>query len=120
VLERGLAVIGQDLETADLRLLLLHNRLVMLANLDRLVEAEAAAAATVGAAERSGSPARLATVRIGAAETYYDLGRWDDALAQLEMAADPPHPPVVYRFLLHGLWALIASHRDDLAAAAAS
>ena len=119
VLERGLAAIGQDLETADLRLLLLHNRLSALANLDRLVEAEAAVTETVDAAERSGSPARLAAVRIGAAETYYGLGRWDDALAQLEMAVDPPDLLAVYRIMLHGLWALIAGHRDDLPAAEA-
>src|SRR6266568_5136007 len=119
VVERGLAAIGQDLETADLRLLLLHNRLSTLANLDRLAEAAAAAAETVDAAERSGSPARLAAVRIGAAQAYYDLGRWDDALTQLEMAADPPHPLATYRIMLHGLWALIASHRDDVPAAEA-
>ena len=44
VLERALAAIGQDLETADLRLLLLHNRLSTLSNLDRLAEAKAAVA----------------------------------------------------------------------------
>ena len=119
VLERGLAAIGQDLETADLRLLLLHNRQFTLANLDRLAEAEQAVAETVEAAERTGSPARLAAVRIGAAQVYYDLGRWDDALAQLEMAADPPHPVAAVRIFLYGVWALIAGHRDDLPAAEA-
>ena len=117
-LERALAAIGQDLETTGLRLLLLQNQMIGLANLDRLAEAEASVVEILAAAERTGSPRHVAAGRIAAAEVYWDLGRWDDALAQLEMAATP-HLPAVFRRVLHGLWTLIASHRGDVAAAEA-
>ena len=47
-----------------------------------------------------------------AAGYYFGTGRWDDALAVLELAADLPSPDWLPVWV-HGLTALIAGHRDD-------
>jgi DNA-binding CsgD family transcriptional regulator/tetratricopeptide (TPR) repeat protein len=120
VLERSLATLGEDLHTADLRLLMLYNRLAILETLDRLAEADVAARELVTAAERYAAPHRLAVSRCGAADYYYQVGRWDEALAELETLADGAIPVAPSaQPLLHGVWALIAAHRDDQAAAEA-
>jgi len=94
--------------------------MAMLSSLDRLAEADAAARETVDAAERFAAPPRLAAIRSAAAEHWYQVGRWDDAQAELETIADDTLPIVwFYRLLLHGIGALIAGHRDDQAVAAA-
>jgi DNA-binding CsgD family transcriptional regulator/tetratricopeptide (TPR) repeat protein len=118
--ERGLGLLGDDPETADLRILLMHNRMSGLSGLDRLAEADAAVREALDAAERYAAPPRLAAIRSAAAEHYYQVGGWDDALAELEAIADGTLPVVwFYRLLLHGISALIAGHRDDQAATAA-
>ena len=118
--EQGLRLLGENPETADLRLLLMHNRMAMLSSLDRLAEADAAVREAVDTAERSAAPPRLAAIRSAAAEHCYQVGRWDDALAEAETIADGTLPVVwFYQLLLHGIWALIAGHRDDQAVATA-
>ena len=118
--EQGLGLLGDDPETADLRLMLMHNRMSGLSGLDRLAEADAALREALDAAERYAAPPRLAAIRSAAAEHYYQVGQWDDALAELETIGDGTLPVVrFYRLLLHGISALIAGHRDDQAATAA-
>jgi len=118
VLERALAMLGDEPHTADRQLVLLDNRIAVLTNLDRLAEAGAAVRELVAAAERYASPHRLATSRCRAALVFYETGRWDEALAELETAAESSAViPAQYQLLLHGLRALLAAHRDDAAIA---
>jgi DNA-binding CsgD family transcriptional regulator len=48
-----------------------------------------------------------------AADHYLDVGRWDEALAEVAEAADPLRSEPAYWLWLHGIGALIAAHRDD-------
>ncbi len=114
-LDRALAVLGDDPDAVDLRLLLLANRTSAIDNLGHLDEAGRAIGHAVGLAERTGSGPRLAALRIRAAEHCYFEGRWDDATAELEATDDLPLDLArgVWR---HGISALIAAHRDDRAA----
>jgi DNA-binding CsgD family transcriptional regulator len=115
VVDRALAVIGDQPETTDLRLMLLGNRMPALGNLGRLAEAEHTIEEALALAERAGTPVQQARFRIGVANYCFAVGRWDDALAELEVAAaaaalrsDPPR--MLY---MHAVAALIAAHRDD-------
>jgi DNA-binding CsgD family transcriptional regulator/tetratricopeptide (TPR) repeat protein len=114
-IDRGLEVIGDAPDTADLRLVLLSNRAVVLGWLDRHDEAGTMISQALALAERVGTP-RLATIYITAAEHHFDMGQWDDAIAVLQTVAVLPdlgNLPI----RLHGLLALIAGHRDDRATA---
>jgi DNA-binding CsgD family transcriptional regulator len=119
LIEQALAVIGDDPETADLRLLLLHNRVVFLGNTHRYADADAAARELLALAERAGT-ARIGAARLSVAGFLFEAGRWDDALAELdallESGADVSDWDVVAG---RGLAALIAGHRDDRPGAAA-
>jgi DNA-binding CsgD family transcriptional regulator len=117
LIERALAVIGDDPETADLRLLLLHGRLAELGNLDR--EADAEARELIALAERAGT-ARRSSARLAVAGYLYNTGRWDDALAELDALLEPGADVLGYAVVGgRGLAAVIAGHRDDRAGAAA-
>jgi DNA-binding CsgD family transcriptional regulator len=118
-MERALDVIGDLPDTADLRCLLLRNRALGLLNLGRYEEVPAALGAALTAAERSGTVSRYESVRTAAAGTYYDLGRWDDALAELAALADPVVRDPSEYWIRRSCAALIAVHRDDRAALAA-
>jgi DNA-binding CsgD family transcriptional regulator len=115
--ERALAVIGDDPETADLRLLLLNNRLVFLSRMNR--DADAEARELLALAEGAGT-ARISEARRTVAAYLYEEGRWDDALAELdallESGTDAFEDAVADG---RGLAARIAGHRDDRAGAAA-
>jgi len=118
VLDRTLAMPGDDPETADVRLAAMGNRIVTLHLLDRLVEANEATQAYLAAAERYATPNRLAGLRCTAAQYYYPVGLWDEALVELEAVADSGFPLAPRRRLqAHGVLALIAAHRDDEATA---
>jgi DNA-binding CsgD family transcriptional regulator len=110
-LEQALAAIGDDPQTTDLRLMLLSHRATALKSVDSYADAGAAIRAALLLGEQVATP-RLGTIYCTAADFYFELGQWDDALAMLEPAAGLPgadHRPV----LVHGLTALIAGHRDD-------
>jgi DNA-binding CsgD family transcriptional regulator len=111
--DRALAVIGDDPQTTDLRLLLLGNRAGALGDLDRHAEADATFRQALALAERAGTP-RLGSNCCMAAEYYYEVGQWDDALTVLETAAGLPLTDQ-YSVRVHALTALIAGHRDDWA-----
>ncbi len=108
---RGLAVIGGDPEASDLRLLMLANRVSALGDLDRRAEAIETARTALVLAEQAGTP-RLATARFALAEAYFWFGQWDEALAEIDPAADLSGPNYL-PMLVHGLTALIAAHRQD-------
>jgi DNA-binding CsgD family transcriptional regulator len=109
-IDRALAVIGDDPVTADLRLVLLSNKVSALVGLCRPAEALTTARQALALAERTGLP--RATAGTALASVYFDAGRWDDALAELEMLTSRPGPDYP-RVLVHGLSAVIAVHRDD-------
>jgi DNA-binding CsgD family transcriptional regulator len=111
-IEQALSAIGDTPETTDLRLLLLGNRSVALANLGRFDESDRAVGHALDEAERAAMPRRVALIRLMAAEGHFYAGRWDDALAELGAAADWEYN-VTMGLDLNGLAALIAFHRDD-------
>jgi DNA-binding NarL/FixJ family response regulator len=117
LIERALAVIGDDPEAADLRLLLLTNRLIWLGYLDRAADAEARELLVL--AQRAGT-ARISMARLSVAWVLYDTGRWDDALAELDALLESGADVLDFAVTgARGLAALIAGHRDDRAGAAA-
>jgi DNA-binding CsgD family transcriptional regulator len=109
-IDRALAVIGNSDQTTDLRLMLLANRVAALGLLDRHGEAIGAAGQALVVAERAGT-SRLPVIRCTLAHQYFEAGQWDDALAELELAADSGL--AAGASLAHGLIALIAGYRDD-------
>lgn len=110
--DRALQVIGTDPRAIDLRLLLLSNRSAALLMLDRHAEALATAQQALVEAEQAGTP-RLRLIRAALANLYYEAGRWDDAIAELELAVDLPGPRY-HDLHVHGLFALIAARRGDM------
>ncbi len=110
--DAGLAASGTGPDAMELRLLLLNNRLVHLANLGRRVEFEATVGETLTLAGSLGM-IRAAEVRWAAAVGCYDFGAWDEALGHL----DSLQPPLNNSTLIgrHGLAALIAAHREQWA-----
>ncbi len=76
------ALTSGDLESTDLRLLLLANYVVQLTDLGRPREGERVLAEAVRVADRSGT-FRGATILAGAAGFAYRHGRWDDALVHI-------------------------------------
>lgn len=118
--DRGLAIVElcDAPETHDLRLLLRQNRAYVLLAQERHADADLAARELLAEAERTASPPRLAGARILAAEAHYHAGRWNEAIAQLDAAAEADDMiPAGDRQWLHGLAALIAVHRDDQSSA---
>ena len=112
--ERALAAIGSDVETTDLRLILLIQRALALHFTDRLAETRQAVREALRLAEHA-APPRLALNRLMAADLWFDTGDWDDALAELEDL----HPLVaIDQVAARCIQALIAMHRDEPEAAA--
>jgi DNA-binding CsgD family transcriptional regulator len=109
--DRALAVIGDDPQTTDLRLMLLANRASLLRDLDRPAEAGITIREALTLAERAGTP-RLVTIADAAAEHSFQVGQWDDALIFLETAAGLPLTDEL-SVRVHGQFALIAGHRDE-------
>jgi DNA-binding SARP family transcriptional activator/DNA-binding CsgD family transcriptional regulator len=101
----------------DLQLNLLGARLFSLQNLDRLTDATDTVARTHAMVRRTGRPSGRA--HIGAAVHYYWLGRWDEALAELDaIVGDEPEITIFdlrsrVPLLQYGCAALIAGHRGD-------
>jgi DNA-binding CsgD family transcriptional regulator len=114
----ALAALGSDAESADLRLLLLRNRLGWLVRLDDDEELERTLAAALEEADRTGTFAAVG-IRGAAAHVRYRQGRWDDALAQLDRI-EPEFREHGHAVRLRALTALIALHRGNLADAEAA
>jgi DNA-binding NarL/FixJ family response regulator len=114
-IDRALKAVGDRPETADLRGLLLANRMVALQNVGRVAELPAAIGAALATAERLGTVPRLVQTRTTAADLYYDSGRWDESLAELaaltELVGGRMYPETSLRG--HCIAAMIALHRDD-------
>jgi DNA-binding CsgD family transcriptional regulator len=111
LIQQALTAIGDDPQASDLHVMMLANNASCLIDLDRFDEALAAASEAVVLAERAAT-ARLAGARFALADLFFSTGQWDDALAELELAAGIPGQDH-RQLLVQGLIALIAAHRGD-------
>ncbi|GAB3146466.1 BTAD domain-containing putative transcriptional regulator [Micromonospora sonneratiae] len=115
LIERGLAVIGDDPELFDTRLALLVNRCVSLDALGRTEAAMASLHEALRLAERFGTR-RLTNLYIFAASSQLDHGAWDEAYAGFTSLSGPIREDRMLQ--VTGGLAIIAAHRDDRAATA--
>ncbi len=88
VYDRALAVTETDAALGDLGLLLQINKAVALFNLDRPDGAIAAAERARELAQQAGTAVRLAQAHCLLGQGLYEIGRWDDALAEIAVATD--------------------------------
>jgi DNA-binding CsgD family transcriptional regulator/tetratricopeptide (TPR) repeat protein len=87
--DRALAVAETDPALTDLGLLLQINKAVTLFNLDRFDEALDTAERARQRADQVGTAIRVAQAHSVLGQALYEMGRWDDALA--EIAVVPEH-----------------------------
>lgn len=110
--ERALQVVGDDPALTDLGLLLQINKAVALGDLDRYEEALDAAARVRQLADATGSLVRLAQAQTALGELLFEVGRWDDAQAEVETLPDDFKDPGAL-CCDRGIAAVIAFHRGD-------
>lgn len=114
--ERALAIVRGDPVLIDLTLLLRINQSVTFGALDRHAEALAAAGQARELADRTGSVMRLSQAQSALGRVMLRAGRWDDALAEVDVVPDDRKDPGVV-CCDHGVAALIHFHRGEAAAA---
>src|SRR5205814_1449792 len=85
LLDRAVAAAGTLAEAVTLRVWLLTSRAMALEILDRPREAGRAYRETVAVAEQQATPQAVARIRLVQTEWLLLHGRWDEALAELEM-----------------------------------
>ncbi len=110
--ESALAVAEGDPALADLRLLLQLNQAAALGDLDRYDDAISAAEQVRQLADDAGNVVRLTQAQSVLGELLFDVGRWDDALAEVDLAVGVTKEPAV-ECNDHGLAATIQLHRGD-------
>ena len=114
--DQGLAVTETDPALTDLGLLLLVNKSVTLCNLNRYDEALATAERARQLADQVGTAIRLAQAHGVLGQLFFETGRWDDALAEIEtVPTDLKEPGAACGEL--GTLAVISFHRNEAAAA---
>jgi DNA-binding CsgD family transcriptional regulator len=111
--DRALAVTQADPALTDLRLLLQINKAVTLGGLDRYEEAFAAARQARHLADQVGTVVRLAQAHGALGQLLFDTGRWDDALAEVEIVPDDLKEPGAACCDL-GIAAVICFHRGEI------
>jgi DNA-binding CsgD family transcriptional regulator len=111
--DRALTVTQADPALTDLRLLLQINKAIMLSGLDRYEEALAAARQARRLADQVGTVVRLAQAHSALGQLLFDTGRWDDAMAEVEMLHDDLKEPGA-ACCDHGIAAVICFHRGDI------
>ena len=114
--DQALTVTQSDPALTDLRLLLQINKAVTLGNLDRYEEALAAAGQARHLADQIGTAIRLAQAHSALSQLLFQTGRWDDALAEVEILPENLKAPTTACCDL-GIAAVISFHRGDVAAA---
>jgi DNA-binding CsgD family transcriptional regulator/tetratricopeptide (TPR) repeat protein len=114
--DRALAVTQADPALTDLRLLLQINKAVTLGNLDRYEEALAAAGQARQLADQVGTTYRLAQAHGALGQLLFETGRWEDALAEVEIVHENLKEPGAACGEL-GIAALISFHRGEIGAA---
>ncbi|GIH15717.1 ATP-binding protein [Rugosimonospora africana] len=114
--DRARAVAEGDPALVDLRLMLQLNHAAALGDLDRYDAAIGTAEQARQLADDAGNVVRLVQAQVVVGELLFDVGRWDDALAEVDLGSDPlPDPSVECN--AHGLAATIQFHRGDATAA---
>ena len=114
--DRGLAVAQGEATLADLRLLLLINKAVTLANLDQQGDALVLAGEASRLADQGGAAFRASQAHSLRAQILFETGQWDEALTEaLTGSPDLKEPTAACCDL--GIAALICFHRGDHAAA---
>ena len=114
--DRALTVTQSDPALTDLRLLLQSNKAVTLGDLDRYEEALAAAGQARDLADQVGTAMRLAQAHSALGQLLFETGRWDDALAEVEIVPENLKEPGVACCDL-GIAAVISFHRGEIDAA---
>ena len=114
--DRALAVTQADPALTDLRLLLQINKAVTLGNLDRYEEALAVAGEARQLADQVGTAVRLAQAHGVLGQLLFQTGRWDDALAEVEIVHEDLKEPAAACCEL-GIAAVISFHRSEVGAA---
>ena len=114
--DRALTVTGTNPALTDLRLLLQINNAVTLACLDRYEQAFAAVGQARHLADQVGTTFRLAQAHGALGQFLYETGRWDDALAEVEIVPENLKEPAAACNEL-GIAAVICFHRGEIGAA---
>jgi DNA-binding CsgD family transcriptional regulator len=114
--DRALTVTQADPALTDLRLLLQINKAVTLGDLDQYEEAFAAARQARYLAGRVGTVIRLAQAHSALGQLFFETGRWDDALAEVEVLQDELKESTAVCCDL-GVAAVICFHRGETDAA---
>jgi DNA-binding CsgD family transcriptional regulator len=114
--DRALTVTQSDPALTDLRLLLQINQAVALGDLDRYEEALAAAGQARDLADQVGTAIRLAQAHGALGQLLFETGRWDDALAEVEIVPENLKEPAAACIDL-GIAAVISFHRGETGAA---
>jgi DNA-binding CsgD family transcriptional regulator/tetratricopeptide (TPR) repeat protein len=114
--DRALTVTQGDPALTDLRLLLQINKAVTLGDLDRYDEAFAAARQARHLADQAGMVIRRIQAHAALSQLFFDTGRWDDALAEVEVLHEDLKEPIAACCDL-GIAAMICFHRGEVTAA---
>jgi len=114
--DRALAATETDPALTDLRLLLEVNRAVTLGNLDRHEEALAAAERARHLAGQVGTAIRLDQAHAALGQVLFQTGRWDEALAEVEVLAEDMKTPTG-ACCDFGIAAVISFHRGEVGVA---
>jgi DNA-binding CsgD family transcriptional regulator len=116
LIERALdLVIGDDPESMDLRTRLEAE--LLMPNLCSFDQFEAALPSAEARATKAATTTHLVQIRLTAAERFYEVGKWNQAVGYLDQIHGLARPQHLLRS--HGTAALIAARRGDSAAAQA-
>ncbi len=114
--DRALTVTQADPALTDLRLLLQINMAALLGCLDQYDDAIATARQAQHLADEVGTVIRLAQAHSALGLLLYDTGRWDEAMAEVEILPEDLKEPAAACCDL-GIAALVCFHRGETAAA---
>jgi DNA-binding CsgD family transcriptional regulator len=116
VFDRALTVTRDDPGLTDLRLLLQINKAAALGNLDNHEEALTLAGQARHLADQAGTAIRPAQAHSTLGQLLFHIGRWDEALTEVQVLPENLKEPVAACTDL-GIAAVIGFHRGDAAAA---
>jgi DNA-binding CsgD family transcriptional regulator/tetratricopeptide (TPR) repeat protein len=114
--DQALAVTQSDPALTDLRLLLQINKAVTLGNFDRYEDALTVAGQARHLADQVGTAIRQAQAHCVLGQLLFQAGRWDDALAEVEIVPENLKEPAAACCEL-GIAAVISFHRGEIGAA---
>jgi DNA-binding CsgD family transcriptional regulator len=114
--DRALTVTEADPALTDLQLLLQINKAVALGLLDRFEEALIAARQAQRLADQAGAVIRLVQAHGALGQLLFDMGRWAEAMAEVEALPDEVKEPIAACSDL-GIAAVICFHRGEITVA---